>query len=248
VPQLRARRLINSHSAGAGAGIPSPRLLTNRKGGSITMIELRKGQKIDLSKKDGSQLTHVLVGLGWDQGAVAPEGKRGFFAKLMKGSEAPARDVDIDASVLLADANGKVASNQDVVYFAHKTHSSGAIVHIGDNLVGGKMGGMEDSEQIKVDLSKVPASISRLAFIVNIYDCVSRRQHFGMVHNAYIRIIDQDSKEQLARYSLTDDYKDLTSIVVGEAVRDGSGWSFSAIGEGGSATSISQMVQAYNDR
>lgn len=213
------------------------------------MVELKKGQKIDLSKKNGSALTHVLVGLGWDQGAQTEE-QKGFFAKLLKGSgsSAPARDVDIDASVLLADASGKVKGNRDIVYYAHKKHDSGAVVHMGDNLVGGKMGGMEDSEQIEVDLSKVPAETGRLAFVVNIYDCESRRQHFGMVRNAYIRIMDKDTGEQLARYSLTDDYSNRTSILVGEAVRDGSGWSFAAIGDGGNAKSISQMVQEYNAR
>lgn len=206
------------------------------------MIELKKGQKIDLTKKDGSGLRHILVGLGWQEAGT--EGKKGLLGKLMKQEHV--LDIDIDASVFLLGANGRVNNKRDVVFFNNKTHPSQAVIHKGDNLVGGLMHGMDDSEQIDVDLNKVPDNIQRLSFVVNIYECDKRRQHFGMIHNAYIRIVDQDSKTELARYSLTDDYAGCTSIIVGEVARNANSWAFTAIGEGGKAKTINEMMRRYN--
>lgn len=209
------------------------------------MINLSKGQRIDLTKKDGSGLKNILVGLGWEEaGAAVPE-KKGLLGLFKKAASAPKHEIDIDASVFLVGKDGKVRKD-DVVYFGNKTHKSGAVVHQGDNLVGGTMNGMEDSEQINVDLSKVPQDIRTLAFVVNIYDCASRRQHFGMIRNAYIRIVDQDTKAELARYSLTDDYANLTSIIVGEASRTAAGWAFDAVGEGRHDVNINGMLRKYN--
>lgn len=207
------------------------------------MIELKKNQKIDLAKKDGSKLAHVLVGLGWKEADKAAKPGKGLFGLLSKKSE-PAADIDIDASVFLS-GGGKIDGMKDVVYFNNRKHASGAVIHHGDNLVGGTMAGMEDSEQIDVDLSKVPERIDMLAFVVNIYDCVARKQDFGMVRDAYIRIVDKDTGEQLARYDLTGDYGDATAIVVGEASRSPSGWSFRAVGEGTADRNISQMMARY---
>lgn len=213
------------------------------------MVNLSKGQKIDLTKKDGSKLVHVLVGLGWEEAQAAPpqEKKKGILGMLSKnrsGSSGPVQPIDIDASVFLT-ASGKVADKNDVIYFGRKTHSSGAVVHKGDNLVGGKMGGLEDSEQIAVDLGRIPRDIDGAAFVVNIYDCVHRGQDFGMVRNAYIRIIDQDTREELIRYSLTDEYAGYTAIKVGTANRTADGWEFQAVGIGSHASGINEMLKEY---
>lgn len=199
-------------------------------------ISLQKGQKIDLSKKDGSQLTNLVVGLGWQE-AKQSGGLMGLFKQKV--------DVDIDASVIMLGADGKLPSKEEVIFFNHKDHATGCVHHCGDNLVGGKMGGMEDSEQVVVDLSRVPANIDRIVFVVNIYDCVARKQHFGMVENAYIRIVDQGSKDTIASYNLTEDYAGKTSMVVGEIHRQDGTWKFTAVGQPGYATGISEMVSAY---
>ena len=170
-------------------------------------ISLQKGQKIDLQKKDGSQLTNILVGLGWKE-VQQKGGLMGLFKQKA--------DVDIDASVIMLNANGKIPTKEEVIFFNHKDHPSGCVHHCGDNLVGGKMGGMDDSEQILVDLTRVPQNIDRIVFVVNIYNCVQRKQHFGMVENAYIRIVDKGAGETIASYNLTEDYSGKTSMVVGE--------------------------------
>lgn len=199
-------------------------------------ISLSKGQKIDLHKKDGSQLTNILVGLGWQE-VKKSGGLMGMFKQKV--------DVDIDASVIMLGSNGKLPSKDEVIFFNHKDHPTGCVHHCGDNLVGGKMGGMDDSEQIQVDLTRVPAGIDRILFVVNIYDCVARKQHFGMVENAYIRIVDQGSHETIASYNLTEDYSGKTSVVVGEIYRQDGAWKFSAVGQPGYASGINDMVKDY---
>lgn len=198
-------------------------------------ISLQKGQKIDLSKKDGSQLTSLMVGLGWK------EVKQG----LLKSLFAQKVDVDIDASVIMLGEDGKIPSKEEVIFFNHKDHPTGCVHHCGDNLVGGKMGGMEDSEQILVDLTKVPANVHRIVFVVNIYDCVNRKQHFGMVENAYIRIVDKGANETIASYNLTEDYSGKTAMIVGEIYREGGAWKFNAIGQPGYEPGILDLVRKY---
>lgn len=199
-------------------------------------ISLQKGQKIDLQKKDGSQLTNILVGLGWKE-VQQSGGLLGLFKQKV--------DVDIDASVIMLNKNGKLTSADEVIFFNNKDHPSGCIHHCGDNLVGGKMGGMEDSEQIKIDLSKVPASIARLVFVVNIYECVKRKQHFGMVENAYIRIVDEGANETIASYNLTEDYSGKTDMLVGEICRQDGAWKFNAVGYSGYAAALPEIVKQY---
>lgn len=199
-------------------------------------ISLQKGQKIDLSKKDGSQLTNIMVGLGWQE-VKKPGGLMGLFKQKS--------DVDIDASVLLLNDQGKVANKDDVIFFNHKDHATGCVHHCGDNLVGGTMGGMEDSEQILVDLTRVPQNISRIVFVVTIYECISRKQHFGMVEHAYIRIVDKGASETIASYNLTEDYGGKTSMIVGEIYRHNGAWKFNAIGQPGNDAGISDLVRRY---
>lgn len=199
-------------------------------------ISLQKGQKIDLQKKDGSQLTNILVGLGWKE-VQQKGGLMGLFKQKA--------DVDIDASVIMLNANGKIPTKEEVIFFNRKDHPSGCVHHCGDNLVGGKMGGMDDSEQILVDLTRVPQNIDRIVFVVNIYNCVQRKQHFGMVENAYIRIVDKGAGETIASYNLTEDYSGKTSMVVGEIYRRGDGWKFNAIGQPGYDPGIADLVNRY---
>lgn len=199
-------------------------------------ISLQKGQKIDLNKKDGSRLTNIMVGLGWKE-VKQGGGLMGLFKQKV--------DVDIDASILLLNAEGKIPSKEEIIFFNHKEHSTGCVHHCGDNRVGGTSGGMDDSEQVLVDLTRVPDGIDRIVFVVNIYDCIKRKQHFGMVENAYIRIVDQQSKETIASYNLTEDYSGKTSMVVGEIYRKDGEWKFSAIGQAGYDPSLPEMVNQY---
>lgn len=199
-------------------------------------INLQKGQKINLTKENAG-LSKIMVGLGWDS---AKQGSsKGLLGSLFGGSTP---DVDCDASVFLLDENGKVRSKNDVIYFGNLNHTSGSIRHMGDNLTGDGDG---DDEQVMVELSKVPESISRLVFVVNIYNCIKRKQHFGMIQNAFIRIVNGSNNQEMVRYNLTDDYANKTSLVVGELYRNGSEWKFGAIGEGDTATGINDMLAKY---
>lgn len=200
-------------------------------------ISLQKGQKIDLHKKDGSQLTNIMVGLGWKEVKASGGGLLGIFKQKV--------DVDIDASIILLQADGKVGSNENVIFFNHKDHASGCVHHCGDNRVGGNMGGMNDSEQVLVDLSLVPQGLERIVFVVNIYDCVKRKQHFGMVEGAYIRIVDKSTDETIASYNLTEDYSGKTSVTVGEIYLSDGNWKFNAIGQPGYEAGLPEMVQKY---
>lgn len=199
-------------------------------------ISLAKGQKINLQKKDGSQLTNIVVGLGWKQ--VKQTG--GFMSLFTQKA-----DVDIDASVIMLNASGKIPSKEEAIYFGHKDHPTGCVHHCGDNLVGGTMDGAEDSEQILLDLTKVPSNIERIVFVVNIYGCVARKQHFGMVENAYIRILDKGADEAIASFNLTEDYSDKTSMIVGEIYRHSGEWKFNAIGQPGTDSSLNDLFKKY---
>lgn len=186
-------------------------------------INLQKGQKIDLSKggAGGAGLRRVMVGLGWDE---APRGG-GLF-----GLRQP-QPIDCDASVILCGADGKIVSreiNQCCVYFGNLRHSSGAIVHQGDNLTGAGDG---DDEQIMVDLSIVPGNIEKMVFVVNIYDAQARKQHFGMIRNAFIRLVDMDSRTEICRFNLSENYTGMTGLVVGEIYKKNGAWRFNAVGQ-----------------
>lgn len=174
-------------------------------------ISLQKGQKVDLTKGNPS-LKHVLVGLGWDTNKY----DGGF-------------DFDLDASVFLLGPNGQTPDTDAFVFYGNLRHPSGAVEHMGDNLTGEGEG---DDEQIKVDLAKVPDMIDKIAFTVTIYDAEQRRQNFGQVSNAYIRILDSDTGSELIRYDLGEDFSIETAIVVGEIYRHGGGWKFNAVGSG----------------
>jgi len=148
--------------------------------------------------------------------------------------------------VILCGEDGRIISrdvNQCCVYFGNLRHSSGAIVHAGDNLTGGGEG---DDEQITVDLSLIPPQIARLVFVVNIYDAGVRRQHFGMIRNAFIRLVDLGANAEICRFNLTEDYTGMTGLVVGEIYRRGGEWKFNAVGQGvAEASRLSSLIDLY---
>ena len=174
-------------------------------------VSLSKGQKVDLTKGNPG-LSKIIVGLGWDTN------------KYDGGA-----DFDLDAAAFLLAANGKVASDSDFVFYGNLKHSSGGVEHMGDNLTGEGDG---DDEQIKVNLAAVPASVDKIVFTVTIYEAESRKQNFGQVSNAYIRIVDETANAELIRYDLGEDFSVETAVVVGELYRNNGEWKFNAIGSG----------------
>ncbi|MFJ7725643.1 TerD family protein [Neobacillus sp. NPDC097160] len=201
-------------------------------------INLQKGQRVDLTKGNPG-LSKILVGLGWDP--VQSSGGGGLFGGLFGGGGAA--NIDCDASVIMLGANDKLQNNKDVVYFGNLKSNDGSVQHSGDNLTGDGDG---DDEQIMVDLSRVPSHIQKLVFVVNIYDCIKRKQHFGMIQNAFIRIVNPSNNQVLIHYNLSDNYGGLTCLVTGELYRHGNEWKFAAIGSGTNAASLSEVVRSYS--
>lgn len=194
-------------------------------------ISLVKGQKVDLTKGNAG-LTKVIVGLGWDPA----EQKSGFFG--MK----KAANVDCDASALLLDANGKLSGERNLVCFYNKQSGDGSVIHSGDNITGQGEG---DDEQIHVQLDSVPANIHRILCVVNIYECESRKQDFGMIKSAFIRIVNPANNQELVRFNLTENYSGKTALVVGELYRHNGEWKFNAIGEGTHAAHVDILARQY---
>lgn len=174
-------------------------------------VNLSKGQKVSLTKGNPG-LSKIVVGLGWDTNKYD-----GGFA------------FDLDAAAFLLGANGKVTSDADFIFYGNLKHGSGAVEHMGDNLTGDGDG---DDEQIKVNLSAIPANIEKIGFTVTIYDAETRKQNFGQVSNAYIRVFDEASNTELIRYDLGEDFSIETAVVVGEMYRNNGEWKFNAIGSG----------------
>ena len=174
-------------------------------------VNLQKGQKVSLSKS-APGLTKVVVGLGWDVNQFDTGG-----------------DFDLDAAAFLLGDSGKAASSSDFVFYGNLKHSSGGVEHLGDNLTGVGDG---DDEQIKVDLAKLPPSVTHVAFTATIYDAEARRQNFGMVNNAFIRIYTEATGVELLRYDLGEDFSIETAVVFGELYRNNGEWKFNAIGSG----------------
>lgn len=172
---------------------------------------LQKGQKVSLTKGNPG-LSKVVVGLGWDVNSFDTGGS-----------------FDLDSSAFLLGDSGKVNSSDDFVFYGNLRHKSGAVEHLGDNLTGAGDG---DDEQIKIDLSRVPANISRIAFTVTIYEAEERRQNFGMMNNSFIRIVDETNGQEILRYDLGEDFSIETAAVFGELYKHNGEWKFNAIGSG----------------
>lgn len=193
-------------------------------------VSLQKGQKVSLSK-DNAGLDRVIVGLGWDE---APR-PRGLFS--MKSAS-----IDCDASALVLQNGKLVGGTKDIVYFGNLEHKSRAIRHMGDNLTGAGEG---DDEQIVVDLQKVPAEYDRIVLVVNIYDAVKRKQHFGMIRNAFIRLVDARNNQEMCRYNLSESYDNMTAMIFGEIYRHGGEWKFSAVGQATQDPGLGDLAKRY---
>jgi tellurium resistance protein TerD len=199
-------------------------------------INLQKGQRISLSK-EAPGLTKITCGLGWD--VIKPDGG-GFFSKF--GDKA-GNEYDLDAAVICLNDAGKLIDGSNIIYFANLQHPSGAIVHLGDNLTGAGDG---DDEIIIIDLPKIPANISKLVFVVNIYECQSRKQDFNQIENAFVRLVNTANNQELARFNLSGkDYQGMTGMVLAEVYRHNQEWKMAAIGNGVNVNGLSELVQAY---
>lgn len=197
-------------------------------------VSLQKGQKINLSKENAG-LSKVVVGLGWDE---VKKSSGGFLGSLFGSSQ---QAIDCDASAILLK-NGKFTNTADVVYFGNLKHHTGTVVHQGDNLTGAGDG---DDEQIIVDLSKVPQEYDRIVFVVNIYQAIKRNQHFGMIQNAFIRLVDARNNNEMCKYNLTDNYSGMTAMIFGEVYRHNGEWKFNAIGQGTNDPGLSELTRRY---
>ncbi|HRX70391.1 MAG: TerD family protein [Gammaproteobacteria bacterium] len=173
-------------------------------------ISLNKGGRLSLNK-EAPGLSKVLVGLGWD--ARATDGA----------------DFDLDASAFMLSADGKVRSDADFIFYNQLKSSCGSVEHTGDNLTGAGEG---DDEVIKVDLNKVPADVQKIAFTVTIHEADQRKQNFGQVGNAYIRIVNADTNAEITRYDLAEDASTETAMIFGELYRHSGEWRFTAVGQG----------------
>lgn len=196
---------------------PAPAPVSN--GG---VISLSKGQKIDLSKS-APALKRAMVGLGWD-------------VQTRVGA-----DFDLDASCFLLDANGRASGIQDFIFYNNLIGGGGSVQHQGDNLTGAGDG---DDEQILIDLDKVPANIAKIAVTVTIHDADVRRQNFGMVSNAFARVVDNDTGKEMIRYDLGEDFSTETALVVVEFYRHQGSWKMSAVGQG-YAGGLAALARSY---
>ena len=174
-------------------------------------INLSKGQKVDLTKGNPG-LKNIMVGLGWDVNAFAT-----------------GADFALAAAAFMLGSNGKCPTDKEFVFYGNLEHPSGAVKHMGDNRTGDGEG---DVEEMQIALADVPANVERIAFTVTIYEAEARRQNFGQVSNAYIRIVDKDTNQELIHYDLGEDFSIETAIVVGELYKHNGEWKFNAIGSG----------------
>lgn len=178
--------------------------------GTGETIAMSKGQRLNLTK-DNPGLSKIRVGLGWDV------------------SSAAGTDFDLDASAFMLGENGKFSNSDDVIYFNNLSHKSGCITHSADNRTGDGDG---DDETIDVTLPKVPGDVQKITFTISIYEAKKKMQNFGQVDNAYARLIDLDTGNELCRFDLTEDYSTFSSIVMAELYRHNGEWKFAAVGKG----------------
>lgn len=192
-------------------------------------ISLQKGQKVSLTK-DNAGLSKVVIGLGWDE----VKRKTGFFAP-------KPQPIDCDASAL-ALVNGRLVDKNDIIYFGNLKHPSGTIQHMGDNLTGAGDG---DDEQIIVDLARIPSQYDKIVLVVNIYQAVQRNQHFGLIENAFIRLVDAGKNVEMCKYNLTENYSGMTAMIFGEIYRHNGEWKFNAIGQGTNDPGLGELTKRY---
>ena len=204
-------------------------------------VSLQKGQKVNLSK-DNAGLAKVIVGLGWDEAKPSGGGGGGFFATLFGGAATTHQAIDCDASAIMLK-NGKFVDRTDLVYFGNLKHKSGTVNHMGDNLTGEGEG---DDEQIVIDLSRIPAEYDKIVIVVNIYQAVQRKQHFGMIENAFIRLVDARNNKEMCKYNLTENYSGMTAMIFGEIYRHNGEWKFNAMGNGTTDPGIGELCRRFS--
>lgn len=193
-------------------------------------VSLQKGQKVNLSKENVG-LAKIVVGLGWDE---RKQTKGSFFSFKPQA-------VDCDASAILLK-KGKFVSKDDLVYYGNLQHKSNTVQHMGDNLTGAGEG---DDEQIVIDLASISPEYDRIVIVANIYQAVQRKQHFGLIQNAFIRLVDARNNNEMCKYNLTEDYSGMTAIIFGEVYRHNGEWKFSAVGQGTNDPGLGELSRRY---
>ncbi|MFJ4142092.1 TerD family protein [Pseudomonas sp. NPDC089734] len=173
-------------------------------------LTLQKGGNLSLSKTDPT-LTNVLIGLGWDPRAT------------------DGQEFDLDASAFLLGANGKVRSEADFIFYNQLKSADGSVEHAGDNRTGAGDG---DDEVVKVDLTRVPADVEKIVFVVTIHEADSRKQNFGQVGGSFIRVVNEKSSTEIVRYDLAEDASTETAMIFAELYRNNGEWKFRAVGQG----------------
>lgn len=174
-------------------------------------VNLKKGGSVSLTKGTPG-LKRILVGLGWQEKTTGGEG------------------FDLDASAFLLTKNGKVRTEGDFVFYGQLISQCGSVKSMGDDRTGG--GGDDDNESLEIELEQVPNVIERIVVIVTIYEAENRRQNFGQVGSAFMRIVNLDNNTEIARFDLAEDFGTETAIIFGEIYKDGSDWKFKAVGQG----------------
>lgn len=192
-------------------------------------VNLSKGQRINLSK-EVEGLSKIMVGLGWD----AAKQSGGILNQLFGSTS---YSIDCDASAITMGNGNKYRT---CIYYGNLSDDN--VYHHGDNLTGDGDG---DDEQITVDLAHLSSEIERIVFVVNIYNCTERKQDFGLIKNAYIRLVDESTGKDICKYNLSDDYAGKTAMIFAEVYRNNGEWKFNAIGQGTNDASISQLINRY---
>ena len=201
-------------------GVVTPPPMASAPTGGV--ISLQKGQKIDLSKS-APALKRAMIGLGWDP-------------QCMVGAQ-----FDLDASCFLLDANGRASGIQDFIFYNNLVGGNGSVQHQGDNLTGDGDG---DDEQILIEFDKVPANIAKIAITITIDQYDVRRQNFGMVKNAFARVVDNDTGREMIRFDLGEDYSTESAIIAVEFYRHNGAWKMSAVGQGYSG-GLAALARSY---
>jgi len=178
--------------------------------GDIMTISLNKGGNLSLSKTDPT-LNNVVIGLGWD-------------ARPTDGA-----DFDLDANAFMLKNDGKIRSEADFIFYNQMRSACGSVEYMGDNKTGAGEG---DDETVILQLNKIPADVERVTFAVTIDEAEARKQNFGQVSNAFIRVVNKDSGVEIARYDLSKDASVETAMIFGEIYRHNGEWKFKAIGQG----------------
>ncbi|MDZ8095123.1 MAG: TerD family protein [Nostoc sp. DedQUE05] len=189
-------------------------------------ITLAKGQRVSLEKV-APGLSQVFIGLGWD----------------VKSTDT-GTDFDLDASIFLLNANDKLVSESHLVFYNNPTSpdTNKSVQHLGDNLTGKGKG---DDETIKISLNQVPSEVEKIAIAVTIHEAEKRNQNFGQVQNAFVRLVNEQTKEEAVRYELTEDYSIETALIMAELYRKDGEWRLNAVGSGYQG-GLQALLDRYN--